>query len=139
MHIAEPLGVPGAPFETLHAITSSVDPKQARLIFLTDRQGERQHARYAAMIISGQGPAAAVSMSALAFGPHFGEAGTQALADLAHWANSHDLPIRETVLNAPEFNRVVAEPDAHEVAALIAASNPSDAGIYTTLPQKQTD
>lgn len=139
MHIADPLGVPGAPFETLHAITGSVDPAQARLILLTDRQGERISARYAAMIVSGHGPQAAVSMSALAFGPHFGESGALALADLAHWASSHDLPIRETVLNAPEFNRVVAEPNAHEIAALIAASNPSDAGIYTTLPRKKTD
>ncbi len=142
MHIAEPLGVPGAPLETLNALTSSVTPEQlpgARLILLTDRQGERFSARYATLLLTGRGVQAVAHLSAPAFGPHFGEAGTQALAELAHWASSHGLPMRETVLDAPALSRLLADPDAAELADLVAASNPTDAGIYTTPPQKHTD
>ena len=138
MHISEPLGVPGAPLEMLEAWTASAQP-QGRLILLTDTQGHRISARYAAMLVSGQGEDTRVLLSAPAFGPQFGEAGVQALAQLAHWANSHGLAVRETVVSRPEFNRVLAQPEAHTIAPLLAASNPSDASIYTTSPEQQTD
>ena len=47
--------------------------------------------------------------------------------------------MRETVLNPSDFVRVVAEPDADEIARLIAASNPSDPRIYTVLPRHQPE
>lgn len=139
MNITEPLGIPGAPNETLEAVLVNVPAEASRLIMLTDTQGDRLHAGYAALLVTGHGDDAIARITAPAFGPRYGEAGTVALVALGHWAASNGLPIRETVLNSSDFNRVIAEPDAQEVAALIAASNPSDVGIYTTEPKKQDD
>ncbi len=136
MQIPEPLGLSGAPLETLQAVMNGVSPQHSQLILLTDRQGQRERARYAALFMTGQGTQATAQLSAAAFGPHFGEAGQTALAELVHWAVSHDMSVRETVLNGPEFDHVTDETDAGTVQQLRAASNPSDAGIYTKLPSK---
>ncbi|GMA14107.1 DUF3197 domain-containing protein [Deinococcus metallilatus] len=136
MHIAEPFGVPGAPLETLHAVLARLEDTGAadgRLILITDRQGERLQARYAALLTFG-GEAEAI-ITAAAFGPAYGPAGAQALADLTRWTQARGWPVRETVLSASDFVRVLAEPDVDEVERLIAASNPSDPAIYTTLPK----
>ncbi len=130
MHIADPLGVPGAPAETLNALTSRFtgsDLTGAHLILITDDQGKRETARYAALITTG-GEAV---LTVPAFGPRFGPDGTLALRELARWAREHGLEnLKETVLNPSDFTRVVGEPDARDVAHLIAAANPSDLGIY---------
>lgn len=136
MHIAEPLGVPGAPLETLQAVLAVLSRLEGadapgRLILVTDRQDERLQARYGALLTCG----GEALVTAPAFGPAYGPAGTQALADLARWAQERGWPVRETVLPASDFVRVLAEPDADEVARLIAASSPSDPAIYTTLPK----
>ncbi|MFC4456466.1 DUF3197 domain-containing protein [Deinococcus sonorensis] len=127
--IADPLGLTGAPALTLQALQArfeGADLRGARLILLTDRQGERLQARYAVLVeASGERV-----LTAAAFGPHYGKAGMEALRRLAQWGDAQGLPVRETVLNASDFNRVVAEPDAEEVGRLVAASNPSDYGIY---------
>lgn len=130
MHIADPLGVPGAPAETLEALLerfAGSDLSGARLLFISDRHDQRERARYAALVTVGQ----EAVLSAPAFGPQFGEAGHEALRALARWAQEHGLEnVKETVLNPPDFNRVLAEPDATEVARLLAAANPSDLNIY---------
>ena len=130
MHIADPLGVPGAPAETLEALTARFtgsDLTGARLTLITDDQGRREAARYAALVTVGE----EAVLTAAAFGPRFGDAGTRALRLLAAWARDHGLEnVKETVLNPSDFTRVVGEPDAAEVAHLIAAANPSDLGIY---------
>ncbi len=126
------IGVAGAPEATLQALLGrfqEADLTGARLILLTDRQGERSVARYAALIDRPGGPRV---LSAPAFGPHFGAGGTAALLELAEWAQHHNLPLRETVLGGPQFNRLADGPDPAELLQLIAASNPSDIGIYTT-------
>lgn len=136
MHIADPLGVPGAPLETLQAVKNHFGEASlpgGRLILVTDRQDDRARARYAALVTVGP----EVVMSAPAFGLAFGAAGEGALADLMRWADERSLPVRETVLNASDFVRVLAEPDAGEVARLVAASNPSDPGIYTAKPPRR--
>ena len=95
------IGVAGAPEATLQALLGrfqEADLTGARLILLTDRQGERSVARYAALIDRPGGPRV---LSAPAFGPHFGAGGTSALLELAGWAQHHDLPLRETVLGGP--------------------------------------
>lgn len=138
MQIADPLGVPGAPLETLNAVMTRFGGSElsgGRLILVTDRQGERTQAGYAALVVTGRPPAASAVVTAAAFGPRFGRVGAQALADLVDWATGQGLPVRETVLGASDFSRVLAEPDAREVAQLVASSNPSDPGIYTRLPE----
>ncbi|THF86243.1 DUF3197 domain-containing protein [Deinococcus sp. KSM4-11] len=137
MQIADPLGLPAAPQETLNAVMTRFEASEltgGKLILVTDRQGERSRAGYAALIVTGQGADASAVVTAAAFGPRFGLPGAQALSDLVRWAQTLDLPVRETVLNASDFTRVLAEPDAVEVGQLVASSNPSDPGIYTLRP-----
>ena len=136
------LGFSGAPEATLKAVLTRFQGSElagARLILLTDRQGERSVARYAALIElpgeAGESQALesqVLAVSAPAFGPHYGAAGTAALLELVKWAESNGLPLRETVLGGPEFHRLSGEPSEAEIAHLIAASSPSDPGIYTT-------
>lgn len=134
MQISEPIGVPGAPTDTLAAFLTAVrhlDLDHAKLIFLTDTQGDRQHARYAALLVRGQ----EAMLSAAAFGPTFGSQGILCLKELGDWATQQGVPTRETLMNPSDFVRVLDEPEPAEIARLIAASNPADTRIYTTLPR----
>lgn len=127
------LGLSGAPHTTLQAVLTRFqesDLAGGRLILLTDRQGERSKARYAALIELGGRP---VALSAPAFGPHYGPAGTSALLELVQWAQAQGLMFREAVVGGPQLNTLTDEPDAAEILQLIASSSPSDAGIYTTV------
>jgi Protein of unknown function (DUF3197) len=131
------LGISGAPKATLHAVLTRFqesDTAGGRLILLTDRQGERSTARYAALIELGGLPAA---LTAPAFGPHYGPAGTAALLELVQWAQGQDMAFRETVIGGPQMNTLADEPGAAEMLQLIASSSPSDAGIYTTVKNVQ--
>lgn len=140
MHVADPFGVPGAPLETLRAVLSYLEgqpgvegegtdgrEEHGRLILITDRQDELPHGRYAALLTLGE----EALITAPAFGGAFGTGGTDALRELVDWAVGRGWAVRETVLNAPDFTRVLAEPGEGEVRHLIAASNPSDPAIYT--------
>ncbi|ULH14843.1 DUF3197 domain-containing protein [Deinococcus sp. KNUC1210] len=134
--LTDSLGVAGASDVTLRALLTRLegsDLKGARLILLTDRQGERWRARYAALVQVGGEHV----LTAPAFGPHFGPAGVAALHSLVHWAEAADVPLRETVLSASDFGRVLEEPQAEDLARLVAASSPSDAGIYLTAKNVQ--
>ncbi|WP_084050244.1 DUF3197 domain-containing protein [Deinococcus hopiensis] len=142
MHVADPFGVPGAPLQTLHAVLTYLEGQpdsraagaaegHGRIILITDRQEERPDRRYAALLTLG----GEALITAPAFGPAFGEAGGLALKELVDWAQGRGWGVRETVLNASDFTRVLAEPSEGEVRHLIAASNPSDPAIYTTLPK----
>lgn len=129
----DPLGMPGAPQETLNVLKTRFEGSEwagGQVILVTDRQGERPRAGYGAVVLPSTDPGGAV-VFAPAFGPRYGESGASALADLVAWATERDLPLRETVLPAGDFQRVLAEPDLREIRALIAASNPTDPGIYT--------
>lgn len=130
MHLSDPLGVPGAPQETLRALTTRFegsDLSGARLTLITDRQGHREAARYAALVQVGP----EMVLSVPAFGPHYGPAGQVALQQLARWGQDQGIEnLKETVLNGSDFNRVLAEPSEAEVARLVAAASPSDYGIY---------
>ncbi|WP_216321490.1 DUF3197 domain-containing protein [Deinococcus aestuarii] len=136
MQIADPLGVPGAPLETLQAVLTHLEGANltgGRLILVRDRQGNRGEARYGAVVtLGGQAVVAAP-----AFGPHYGRAGAQALAELTRWAGERGLPVRETAVNPADLVRVLAEPGADEIARIVAASNPSDPAIYTALPPRR--
>lgn len=139
MSIDEPLGVPGAPYETLQAVQDAFRSDEVtggQLIMITDQHGRRDQAQYAALI---RVPGHATELTGPAFGPQFGEAGLHALRDLAVWADVHGLVVKETVLSPGDFTRLIGEPDEQEIMRLIAAANPADVGIYTTLPRKQDD
>ncbi|WP_264775505.1 DUF3197 domain-containing protein [Deinococcus aetherius] len=138
MQIADPLGVPGAPLETLQAVLTHLegaDLTGGRLILVRDRQGDRGDARYGAVLVAGDSAVVTVP----AFGPHYGRAGAQALAELTRWASARGMPVRETAVNPADLVRVLAEPGADEIARVIAASNPSDPAIYTALPPQRPD
>ncbi|CAM3990578.1 DUF3197 domain-containing protein [Deinococcus marmoris] len=135
LQIADPLGVPGAPQETLTAMMAHLERFHSggavgQLILVTDRQGDRDRAGYAVVLIAGP----VVTVAAQAFGPRYGQPGMQALEQLVRWAQDHEWLVRETVLNGSDFTRVIDEPDAGEIRKLVAASNPSDPGIYLVWP-----
>lgn len=139
MKIDEPLGVPGAPADTLQAVQDAfadMDVTGGQMIMITDQHGRRDTAQYAALI---RVPGHATELTSPAFGPQFGEAGVLALRDLAVWADTHGLVIKETVLSPGDFTRLVGEPDEAEVMRLLAAANPADKGIYLTLPRRLDD
>ncbi len=126
------LGTSGAPDATLRAVLTRFqgsDLTGARLILLTDSQGQRSRARYAALVELGGEVIALISP---AFGPHYGAAGTAALSGLVQWAQSQDIVLRETVVGGPQLNNLSGEPEHSELAQLIASSSPADGGIYLT-------
>lgn len=142
MLIADPLGVPGAPLETWQAVQTRFEGSElagGRLVLVTDSQGHRANAAYGALLVAGAGADAPKVVTAAAFGPRFGRPGALALAQLVHWAQGLDWPVRETVLNPSDFTRVMSEPDEQDIARLLASSNPSDPGIYTTLPPEPAE
>ena len=126
------LGTSGAPNATLRAVLTRFqgsDLMGARLILLTDSQGQRSRARYAGLVELGGEVIALISP---AFGPHYGAAGTAALSELVQWAQSQDISLRETVVGGPQLNNLSGEPEQAELAQLIASSSPTDTGIYLT-------
>ncbi|WP_102128218.1 DUF3197 domain-containing protein [Deinococcus planocerae] len=138
MQIADPLGVPGAPLETLQAVLTHLEGANltgGRLILVRDRQGDRGDARYGAVVTLGNHAVVTVP----AFGPHYGRAGAQALAELTRWAGERGMPVREAAVNPADLTRILGEPDPGEVLRVIAASNPSDPAIYTALPPRRPD
>lgn len=142
MKIADPLGVPGAPLETweeLKARLNDEDIRGARLVMVTDRQGDRPHAGYGVLLTLRRGDAEEGVVTVAAFGPRYGESGVQALTELITWAHHNELILRETVLPSGDFTRFLAEPDEREVRALLAASNPADPGLYVPLPGRDSD
>ncbi|WP_189007831.1 DUF3197 domain-containing protein [Deinococcus malanensis] len=127
----DPLGVPGAPLETLNAALSgaqTLDLSGGWLLLVTDWQGHRPMARYGAVVLPAAGEPLVLTA---AFGPRFGPAGAEALAQLVTWAQEQGLTLRETVLSPSAFMQVLEEPDHEEIRHLVAASNPTDPGIYT--------
>lgn len=129
----DPLGVPGAPVDTLNAALARVQTlswQGGRLLLVTDWQGRRAQARYGAVLLPAAGQAPLVL--AAAFGPRFGPAGSQALEGLVRWAQAQGLAVRETVLSPGDFTRVLEEPDTEELRQLNVASNPTDPAIYTS-------
>ena len=143
MRVLEPLGLPGAPLETHRELMDLLGAAESRggaggpatLYLIADWQGVRDASRYAALITRGDEAVVTVP----AYGPAYGPAGAGALAELVEWTQARGWPVREAVLNPSDFVRVLAEPDAEEVARLIAASNPSDPRIYTALPRHQPE
>ncbi|MDL2342638.1 DUF3197 domain-containing protein [Deinococcus sp. MIMF12] len=141
MNVLEPLGLPGAPLETHRELMGLLGEAGSRwgaggpatLYLIADWQGVRDASRYAAVLTRGE----EAVVTAPAYGPGYGPAGAEALAELVGWTQAQGWPVRETVLNPSDFVRVLAEPDAGEIARLIAASNPSDPRIYTALPRPQ--
>lgn len=134
MNIIDPLGVPAAPQETLQVLMPLLEQAElssARLTLVTDRQGDRENCGYAAVLKIQTD----ILVTAHAFGPRFGQEGAEALATLVNWATEHNVAVFETVLNPSDFTRVIAEPDQDELAALTAASNPTDPNIYTKMPE----
>ena len=130
MLLSDPLGVVGSPTETLDELRAAVGDRSlsgGTLVLVTDRQGDRLRAAYGALRWSGEG----MWLTVASFGPHFGPDGARALSDLVRWAGEGGITsIKETVVPTPQLNRVLREPDEAELRALVAAANPSDAGIY---------
>lgn len=140
----ESVGVAGAPFVTWEALQQCFDNEaeqvtgwlfqdlsthqdlKGQLILVTDRQGDREHARYGVVIQE----ANQIVVSCVSFGPRFGAEGTHALQLLVHWATERGLVIRETVIPSSDLSKLMDEPDQDEITQIIVSSNPADAAIY---------
>lgn len=130
MLVPEPLGVVGAPLQTLDALVKYLersDLESAVLNLVTDSQGKRDFARYAALVLVED----AAVLTVDAFGPRYEHEGREALRGLLRWAAQRQIAtIRETVVNTYDFNRLVREPDEQDIRQLTAAANPTDPNIY---------
>ncbi|AFZ68389.1 DUF3197 domain-containing protein [Deinococcus peraridilitoris] len=130
MLIAEPLGVVGAPNETLRILErtfADIDLTGGAITFVTESQGQRANARYGAVIEA----AGKTYVIVEAFGGQFGPGGVEGLQALARWAQSSGIQTyRESILSTYDFNRVLREPDEGEIQQLIVSANPSDVNIY---------
>jgi|GEM_PF-143395 len=131
MQISEPVGVPGAPKETLEALESVLErlPHKARILLITDIQGHRSNARYAALFLfGGEGV-----LSREAFGPRYGPEGILALDTLVRTLLERGFEdFKECVVMPSDFGRLMQEPEGLELERLLSSANPTDPNIYLT-------
>lgn len=127
----DPIGLQGAPLETLnalHAALKSFDLKHAIVTIISDWQDRRSTARYAVLVRSGE----RVALSEDAFGPRYGEAGTWAIKDLLESLSSKGaINFKECILAPHEFTRLLEYPDAHAILKITASANPASPAIWS--------
>jgi hypothetical protein len=128
--LLDPVGMQGAPQETLAALKIAVrgmDLERAIVTLVADWQDRRASARYAVMLREN----GRTVLSEDAFGGRYGALGVTGLAQLVDWlteAGASDF--KESIVAPHEFNRLLEHLDAHGVQKLIANANPTDPEIY---------
>lgn len=128
MHTPEITGTIGAPKETLALLLekSNLGP-ETMFVVLTDFQGHRNIARYSVLVHNKE----ASVLSVPAFGPHYGEAGIEALRDVVQSALASGVTnFKETVVNPYDFQRMTSDPDEEDLKVLLSKANPTDYHIY---------
>jgi Protein of unknown function (DUF3197) len=126
----DPVGLQGAPMETLAALKTAlrgVKLEGAIITLIADWQNRRDTARYAVMIRAGEESI----VSEDAFGGRYGVAGTAALTDLVNflWERGAE-NFKESVLAPHQFARILEYPDAASLQRIVANANPTDPEIY---------
>ena len=131
--LLEPIGLQGAPKETLEAIQQALkgfDIKHAVVTMISDWQDRRESARYAVLVRSHDH----VALSEDAFGPRYGAAGTDALARLvSSLVERGAVNFKESVLAPHEFTRLLEYPDQHTLLQITANANPAGPDLYVPL------
>ncbi|GEM45243.1 DUF3197 domain-containing protein [Deinococcus cellulosilyticus] len=128
MHTPEITGTIGAPKETLSLLLEKSDfNAQTMFIVITDFQGHRNIARYSVLVHNKE----ASTLSVPAFGPHYGQAGIEALRDVVQTAIASGVTnFKETVVNPYDFQRMTSDPDEADLKVLLSKANPTDYNIY---------
>lgn len=126
----DPVGLQGAPKETLEALkiaVKGINLSNTIVTLVADWQDRRDSARYAVMLrASGR-----TVISEDAFGGRYGSLGRTTLAQLVNWlleAGATDF--KESVLPPHEFTRLLEYPDQAGIMKLVANANPTDPEIY---------
>jgi Protein of unknown function (DUF3197) len=126
----DPIGTPGASMQTLEDLklaAKNFDFTRTTVTLITDWQDRRENARYAFMLH--QGPK--TLLTGEAFGPRYGRAGQEALANLVAWLVERGATnFKESILAPSEFSRVLEEPNPANLQRLAASANPTDPNIY---------
>jgi len=127
----DPIGLQGAPIETLnalHAALKGFDLKHAIVTIISDWQDRRSTARYAVLVKSGE----RVALSEDAFGPRYGETGTRAIKNLLeNLSLKGAINFKECILAPHEFTRLLEYPDAHAILKITASANPASPAIWS--------
>ena len=126
----DPVGVQGAPTETLETVLQAIKNlhlERATITLLTDWQDRRANARYAVLVREG----IHTVLSVEAFGPRYGESGQKALESLMHsFLDRKATNFKESVVAPHEFNRILENPDEQALLKIKATANPTDPSIY---------
>ncbi len=126
----EAWGLAGAPTETFAAIKDLLKKQNlesASVVLITDWQDRRSSARYAVLVRIAE----KIFLSQAAFGPRFGDAGTEALQNLITLLQSCGATnFKESVLAPHEFARMLEYPNELVLEKLAANANPTDPSIY---------
>jgi hypothetical protein len=130
MDTTDPVGLQGAPLETLeavHAALRTVEVRGAIVTLIADWQDRRDSARYAVFIRHGGRSV----LSEDAFGGRYGAAGVKALADLVTmlWNRGAE-NFKESVLAPHDFTRLLENPTPEHLMRVMANANPTDPEIY---------
>jgi len=129
----EILGFKGLPRETLEQL----EPKLKKLhfpslkaIFVTDRQGERDRARYRVFLVGGKH----AYLTEQAFGRGYGESGAEAMAQLVQRLERGGATrgaFKEAILPPDVYAAIEAMDDGTLRKRLLANANPADPALFT--------
>lgn len=129
----EVIGFRGAPGLTLQALQSSLHGSYPQMIaiLVTAHQGHRQDAGYAVYLRHTHPHL----LTQVAFGPAFGAAGQQALAQMIHWLVERGVThFYEAVVSPAHLAELLGHSDSTIEKHLLAVANPADYRIYLSLP-----
>ncbi|WP_456476653.1 DUF3197 domain-containing protein [Oceanithermus sp.] len=128
----EIIGFKGMPKKTLEAL----DPKLKKLhfpslkvIFVTDRQGQRNDVRYRVFLVGGKH----ALLTEEAFGPGYGESGVEAMAQLAQRLERGGATpgaFKEAVLPPDVYAALEAMDEGTLRERLLANANPADPTLF---------
>jgi Protein of unknown function (DUF3197) len=130
MDTTEPVGLQGAPLETLEAVKvalRTVELRGAIVTLIADWQDRRDSARYAVFVRHGERSV----LSEDAFGGRYGAAGVKALADLVTmlWDRGAE-NFKESIIAPHDFARLLEHPTPEHLGRVTASANPTDPEIY---------
>ncbi len=128
----ETIGYKGLPKETL----AQLEPKLKKLhfpslkvIFVTDRQGQRSDVRYRVFLVGGKH----AFLTEEAFGPGYGESGAEAMAQLVQRLERGGATpgaFKEAVLPPDVYDALDAMDEGILRKRLLANANPADPALF---------
>ncbi len=126
----ERIGFKGLPKETLEALRPRLKKlhlPSLKVVLVTDRQGQRERARYRVLLIGGKH----ALLTEDAFGPAHGEDGVRTLAQLIEILRKGGaFNFKEAVLPPDVYAALDAMDEGAARERLLANANPADPALY---------